>query len=347
MEKLDFRVVSRGGTEIEIVKDIPLSLRRLAPSAYENYISRAHCGDFLYNVFRGNGFTIWFSIYHAYKEIYIKGWGELPILELHIPLFDEFISKFEGVLPYALRRNQYDLSFFPHINNEVKLYEGMRSRTFDVHYTIPYLRKFQGISKRLANFLDAVEKGKEPVSLLNMPQFLSTEMIRLINSMVYFDLMDEAAPFFFEGAILQLTTYVVERLAGIDSSDKKSFSNIVKERTIQAKELMMEDLSIRYSIEDLAKKVLLSDCTLQDCFKHLFGSTIFHYSQVARMERAGDLLILDKDLTIQEVAEAVGYKNNSNFTNAFKKEFGCTPDYHRRHGRLSQPESHIKGLKDT
>ncbi|MBO5577579.1 MAG: helix-turn-helix domain-containing protein [Bacilli bacterium] len=38
----------------------------------------------------------------------------------------------------------------------------------------------------------------------------------------------------------------------------------------------------------------------------------------------------NSDLTIQEIAHKVGYKNISTFTEAFKRVMGMTPNYYRK-----------------
>jgi AraC-like DNA-binding protein len=102
-----------------------------------------------------------------------------------------------------------------------------------------------------------------------------------------------------------------------------------------AKELLLADLSCHYTIPQLARKVGLNSRTLQDCFKAIYGKSVFVYGQEVRMEHSKDLL-QDPDLTIQEIAEACGYHEQSNFGAAFKKKFGVGPGEWRR-GDVNTP----------
>ena len=51
------------------------------------------------------------------------------------------------------------------------------------------------------------------------------------------------------------------------------------------------------------------------------------------MRRAAELL-RDTDLRVAEIAEQVGYENQSKFAAVFVKEYGCPPLEYRRMSRL-------------
>jgi AraC-like DNA-binding protein len=65
---------------------------------------------------------------------------------------------------------------------------------------------------------------------------------------------------------------------------------------------------------------------LMSGFKDLFGTTIYSYVADLRMERAKELLIREPLLKIADIARRVGFKNPNNFSAAFKKKFGYSPN---------------------
>jgi AraC-like DNA-binding protein len=75
---------------------------------------------------------------------------------------------------------------------------------------------------------------------------------------------------------------------------------------------------------DLSHTIGLNDFKLKRGFKQLYGVTIFEFLIQARMEKARQLL-QNADMTVHAVAIAVGYKNISSFTVAYKKKFGQLP----------------------
>jgi AraC-like DNA-binding protein len=78
------------------------------------------------------------------------------------------------------------------------------------------------------------------------------------------------------------------------------------------------------SIQQLARMAAISESKLKKDFKTMYGFPIYEYYQKARMQAAQDKLLTGK-YSVKEVAMELGYSNLSNFTIAFKKEFGILP----------------------
>jgi AraC-like DNA-binding protein len=77
-------------------------------------------------------------------------------------------------------------------------------------------------------------------------------------------------------------------------------------------------------IQQLAKIASVSESKLKKDFKTMFKTPIYEYYQKARMQVAREKL-LTGEFSVKEVAMELGYANLSNFTVAFKKEFGVLP----------------------
>jgi AraC-like DNA-binding protein len=78
------------------------------------------------------------------------------------------------------------------------------------------------------------------------------------------------------------------------------------------------------TIGQLAKMVSISESKLKKDFKLLYGVPVYEYFQKVRMQAAKDKLLAGGH-SVKEVAMELGYSNLSNFTIAFKKEFGLLP----------------------
>lgn len=77
-------------------------------------------------------------------------------------------------------------------------------------------------------------------------------------------------------------------------------------------------------IPDLARRVNISETKLKNNFKTVFGVPIYQYFQKARMRAAREVLETHK-YSVKQVALEMGYVNLSNFSTAFRKEFGVLP----------------------
>lgn len=96
------------------------------------------------------------------------------------------------------------------------------------------------------------------------------------------------------------------------------------DRIHQAKDLLTTYLDNPPSLLELAKQVGLNDYKLKQGFRQVFGTTAFGYLHHYRLEQARALLEAG-NLTVTEVAQAVGYASVTSFSAAFKKKFGLQP----------------------
>lgn len=78
------------------------------------------------------------------------------------------------------------------------------------------------------------------------------------------------------------------------------------------------------TIPVLARTAMMSETKLKNLFKTVYGLNLYEYYQKNRMLKARQLLRVKK-YTVKEAGMALGFKNLSNFTIAYKKEFNALP----------------------
>ena len=93
-------------------------------------------------------------------------------------------------------------------------------------------------------------------------------------------------------------------------------------RSIQ--EYVSANIHRNISLDDLAEVVCLSPSTLYKKMKDYAGISPMEYVMKVRLHRAVELL-KDDTMSVQEVAQAVGFNTHSFFSECFKREFGMTP----------------------
>lgn len=94
-------------------------------------------------------------------------------------------------------------------------------------------------------------------------------------------------------------------------------------------ELLTENLDRRYTIAELSRRFLINPSSLKETFKAVYGKSLAAHIKEHRMERASELL-RDTSLSVAEIAERVGYENQSKFSAEFKKQTGRLPTEYRR-----------------
>ena len=103
---------------------------------------------------------------------------------------------------------------------------------------------------------------------------------------------------------------------------------------------LLRNMETRVTIEELSRKYLINPTTLKAAFKAVYGTSIAAHIKEHRMEQAAKLL-RESDMSIAEVAQAVGYDSQSKFTTAFKAFFQMLPrEYRANHnGHKNIPPS--------
>ena len=78
------------------------------------------------------------------------------------------------------------------------------------------------------------------------------------------------------------------------------------------------------TIVSLAARTGISVSKLKSAFKRVYGTGIYEYFQKNRMQKARSMLLTGQ-YNVKEVGTQLGYTNLSNFSLAFRKEFGILP----------------------
>ena len=99
--------------------------------------------------------------------------------------------------------------------------------------------------------------------------------------------------------------------------------------------IITSDLHQHHPAWELAAQFSVSETSLKNYFRGVFGQNISVYLREARMKKAAELLATTR-LSVAEVAEQVGYINQSKFASVFKKQFGLSPLEYRRSKKLSE-----------
>lgn len=93
---------------------------------------------------------------------------------------------------------------------------------------------------------------------------------------------------------------------------------------------LIQEMGKRITIEELSKQYLINPTTLKTAFKAVYGTSIAAHIKEHRMKKAAEML-RESNMSIADIAQAVGYDSQSKFTAAFKAFFQVLPkDYKKK-----------------
>lgn len=128
-------------------------------------------------------------------------------------------------------------------------------------------------------------------------------------------------------SILQdLATSRNQRLLSSYTSNNKDFENSDKTKIIY--EYVQENYQNKISLNKISGLVNMSPVSFNRFIKKRTGKTLIEYVNDTRIGYASRWLI-EKDLSIAEIAFKCGFNNIANFNRVFKKSKNCTPSQYR------------------
>ena len=102
----------------------------------------------------------------------------------------------------------------------------------------------------------------------------------------------------------------------------------------RAHDILTNDLSKHISARIVADKLGISETSLKNYFKEVYGSCISDYMKTKRMKYAANKL-QDTSLSILDVANSVGYTNQGRFAKVFYEYYKLKPlEYRRKNHNL-------------
>lgn len=131
---------------------------------------------------------------------------------------------------------------------------------------------------------------------------------------------------FLECKVWELTTLLIDQMLEEQKGGRTphQLKRDDLDRIHYAREILQRNFDNPPSLLNLAHQVGLNDYKLKLGFRQVFQTTVFGYLQSYRMEKARQL-IAEGDLSIGQVARAVGYSHAGYFAAAFKRKFGIKP----------------------
>jgi len=151
--------------------------------------------------------------------------------------------------------------------------------------------------------------------------YMTPQMQTIVDSIFNIQYEGKTKMMFFRSQITALLSHFFGQLATIKTETIKTSE---REKLIQAKSILLENLENPPSLTELSKEIGLNTFKLKKDFKELFGVPVFKYLQNERLTLAHKL-IRKQEATVQEAAWHVGYDSLSSFSNAFAKKFGYRP----------------------
>ncbi len=257
------------------------------------------------------------------SDIDVQGYLSKDFLELSFLIEGEQIIKIDGVVDDLVYESQESyLVYLSQINGSIAYHKRKRLKEIKIRMDIGFIKRHH--LNEEYNILDRYSLKKLKTDVTRPLDTKTQEILSEILSDTRKGLLKRL---FLESKTLELIAIQLDAKPNNKPQITSQVDNLIK-KLYKTQHIISSDLSVQYSIQQLARQIGLNDFVLKKEFKRVFDKTIFEYATELRMKKARQLLHHSKK-PIYEISELVGYKNSTHFTAAFKKIEGITPKKYR------------------
>ena len=231
----------------------------------------------------------------------------------------------DGIAPeYAEIGGQNYLFYLPDIEEIEQRFAGDRLQYLRIEIDLNTIRKFVDELNSVPSQLQALIENKNPQRFHFNVGGITPQMQTIVQQISQHPYQGAIAKMHLEGKVLELLAMQLTQLTELKpDAVRTTLKPQTIDRIYQAKDILTNRLENPPSILELAQQVGVSERTLRYGFRKLFDTTVFGCLTSLRMMQAEQLL-RERNFSVGEVANLIGYSNPSHFSAAFKRKFGIT-----------------------
>ncbi|WP_415324457.1 helix-turn-helix transcriptional regulator [Chryseobacterium sp. MMS23-Vi53] len=223
---------------------------------------------------------------------------------------------------FIFKKNQYILHFSSE-ESMAELWtenqEILRYLQIQIHYN--YILKLINPeeSKENADILENMIRNNYIFLHKQTPPYMTVEMHMILREIVSSSKKGVMQKLFVEAKIIKLLILMFEQF------DEKNTVQEIPKIPSMIKKFVDENYHKNIKVEEIGKLIGINQNKIRKEFKAQYHVTVSDYIADLRMLKAKKLII-NKEIMIKEIAIECGYEYVQNFTRAFKKKFGVSPE---------------------
>lgn len=223
---------------------------------------------------------------------------------------------------FLFKKNQYILHYSPE-ESTAELWTENQEILKYLQIEINYQYVFNLINPRLnrenAEILESMVRNNFIFLHKETPPDMTVEMHMIVKEILSYSRRGVMQKLFIQAKIIKLLILIFEQF------NEKDILESTPETPEIIKRFIDENYHRNISAEEIGKLIGLNQNIVRKEFKTRYQITITNYISELRMLKAKKL-ITNGDIMIKEIAIECGYEYLQNFTRAFKKKFGISPE---------------------
>ena len=216
------------------------------------------------------------------------------------------------------------MAYLPQTTGTVDIFPDRRVAGVSLHFSVSAFKDLFPSLPQCLKHLDSDSESPSTGKPIYRQARFGPDTLDVLKQILQCPYAGNIRRLFFEAKALELAAL---KMAEFGQGREKWTSEPARRDTDRIREayhILLARLDHPPSLVDLSRLVGINRNKLNRGFKVLFGDTAFNLLRYARLSQARKLL-KDTKLSLSEIALAVGYNSQANFTTAFRNYFGKTP----------------------
>lgn len=223
---------------------------------------------------------------------------------------------------FLFKRNQYILHYSRE-ESTAELWtengEMLKYLQIQIHYDYISNLIHPESNKENADILESMIRNHYIFLHKQTPPSMTVEMHIILKEILSYSKKGILQKLFVEAKMIKLLLLIFEQF------NEKNTVEKIPEIPSVIKKFIDENYHRNIKAEELGKLIGINQNKIRKEFKAQYHLTVSDYMAELRMLKAKKLII-DKEMMIKEIAIECGYEYVQNFTRAFKKKFGISPE---------------------
>ncbi len=190
-----------------------------------------------------------------------------------------------------------------------------------------FIKRFsQGIAKEFARKIGEILILQDKGGFFCCPVTMTPSIHVLLHEILGCTYIDARRHLFLGSKALELMRFGFDQLNPDKGQDISCFNLETGSQNFvhKARDIIISDIQNPPSLTELSRMVGVNRNTLSQCFRKVYGVTIFNFLRTFRLEESKRLLRAG-NRSVTQVAFEVGYAQQRTFSREFKKHFGDIP----------------------
>jgi AraC-like DNA-binding protein len=234
-----------------------------------------------------------------------------------------------------MRPKKHNLIYTPEQGNKTLCNANQSIAMLHISLEKDFFASVLGQTDRWSERIQSNLYHQRPFSAIREPQPITPRMLHLIDDIRTCKAHGPMRNLFVQSRVLELLALELEQFnTPVATNDDIRPDEADKLWNLKA--YLDTNFLTDLNLTQLSRICSLNEFKVKKGFKQLFGTTVFNYVRKLRMEHAGRLL-RNCALSVDEVADILGYEHTQHFSIAFRKYTGMAPSHYQRRKENSQP----------